>query len=158
MARRFSRWHGIGRDLGDDGDVLLRRQAGDQVVELEHEAHMLTPKRGELRIIGAGQVFAVVPDVTGRRHVQPAQDVQQRGLAAARRPQQHDELARIQHQIHAAQRVHLHLAHAVDLGQALGPEDDFTRGCVHAVIVTAMPGKNPAPKSRLVHYGINSCS
>ena len=33
------------------------------------------------------------PDFAGAGHVQPAEDVQQRRLAAARRPEQHDELA-----------------------------------------------------------------
>ena len=35
--------HGLRRDLGDEGDVLQRGQARDQVVELEDEADVLAP-------------------------------------------------------------------------------------------------------------------
>ena len=68
------------------------------------------------------QIMAVVPDLALRGHIQPAQDVQQRGLATARRAQDHHELAWIQYKVDAAQRVHLHLAHPVDLGQPAGAE------------------------------------
>ena len=34
-------------------------------------------------------------------------------------PEQHDELAREQVEVHAAQRVHLDLAHPVDLGEVM---------------------------------------
>ena len=61
------------------------------------------------------------------RHVEPAEDVEQRRLAAARRPEQHDELAAVEIQVDRAQRVHLDLAHAVDLLDPTGLEDGLRR-------------------------------
>jgi len=42
--------HGISRDVSDKGDVLLSREAGDEVVELKDEADMLASIVGELGI------------------------------------------------------------------------------------------------------------
>ena len=69
-------------DLGDQGDVLARGQAGDQVVELEHEADVLAAVAGQRGVVGGGQVVVAVADGAGGRHVEPAEDVQQRRLAA----------------------------------------------------------------------------
>ena len=41
IAARLRRGIGIARDLGDQGDVLARGEARDQVVELEDEADVL---------------------------------------------------------------------------------------------------------------------
>jgi len=35
--------HRIDRNLGDDGDVLSRREAWDEVIELENEPDVVTP-------------------------------------------------------------------------------------------------------------------
>ena len=61
--------------------------------------------------------------VAAGRHVEPAENVEQRRFAAARGPEQHDEFARVKVQIDAAQRVHLDLAHAIDLGEPARFED-----------------------------------
>jgi len=74
--------------------------------------------------------------------VQPAQDVQQRRLAAARWAEHHHELAAAQLQVDAAQRLHLDIAHGVDLGQPLGAEDDLAlRRIVHAVMLAGAEGR-----------------
>ena len=52
------RRHGALRDLGHQRHVFPRRQAGDEVVELEDEADMVPSKAGELAL-GAGGQFAV---------------------------------------------------------------------------------------------------
>ncbi len=44
--QRFERLHGVGRNLGDQGYVLFRRQARNQVVELKHEADVSPPVLG----------------------------------------------------------------------------------------------------------------
>jgi hypothetical protein len=49
--------------------------------------------------------------------VEPAQDVEQGRLAAARGPEQHQDLAFMDVEIDAAQRRDLALAHAIGLGQ-----------------------------------------
>ena len=72
-------------DLRHQRDVLARGQARDQVVELEHEADVLAPVAREPGLVARGQLAVVEPDVAGGRRVEPAEDVQQRRLAAARR-------------------------------------------------------------------------
>ena len=115
-------------DFRDHRHVLARRQARNQVVELEHEAHVLAPKARERRVIGAAQILAAIKHLPAAGHIQPAQNVQQGGLAAARRPQHHHQLAALQRQIHPAQRAHLHIAHVIGLGQPLRPENGRS-GC-----------------------------
>src|SRR5262249_35806845 len=75
------------------------------------------------RVVERRQLAVAVTDHPGRRHVQPAEDVQQRGLAAARRPQQDDELLLVEVQVDPAQGVHFNLAHAVDLRHATSLKD-----------------------------------
>jgi hypothetical protein len=77
--------HRVARDVGHQLHVLAHRQAGDQVVELEHEADVLAPVARQLGLAGAGQPWSPKRTSPAAGHVQPAQDVQQRALAAARR-------------------------------------------------------------------------
>ena len=127
--------HRVGCNIGNDGNVFARRQAGNQVVELEYKAHMLAPEARQPSVSGMRQVFAVVPDMTAAGHVQPAQNIEQGRFPTARRPKQNNELPCAQLQIDASQGVHLDIAHAVNLRQALRPKD---RICVlfrHAICV-----------------------
>ena len=84
---------------------------------------VLAPVGGERRLGGGAQVLLAEQHLAGAGHVQPAEDVQQRGLAAARRPEQHDELAAADLEIHIAQGMHFDLAGAVDLGEVVGAKD-----------------------------------
>ena len=68
--------------------------------------------------------LAAVENGAAGRHVEPAQDIEQRALAAARRAEQHDELAGVQIQVDAPQGVHVDLAHVVDLRQVAGGKND----------------------------------
>jgi phosphoglycerate dehydrogenase-like enzyme len=79
---------------------------------------VLAPKARELGLVGAGEVVVLEAQLAGLGDVEPAEDVEQRRLAAARWAEEHDELARADLEVHAAQRVHLGFAHAVDLGEA----------------------------------------
>ena len=57
------------------------------------------------------------------RHVEAAEDVEERRFAAAGGAEQDDELAGEQVNIDAAQRLHLDFAHAIDFGEAAGLEN-----------------------------------
>ena len=122
-AQRLGGRHRLGGDVGDELDVLARGQAGNQVVELEHEADMLAAVLRQLALVGRGEIVIAIADGSRRGHVEAAEDVQQRRLAAARRPEHDDELGLKEVEIDAAQRVHVDLAHVVDLGQAACFED-----------------------------------
>ena len=77
----------------------------------------------ERRVVERRELLAAVEHRAAGGHVEPAQNVEQRALAAARRAQQHDELARVQIQVDAAQGVHVDLAHVIDLGDLPRGED-----------------------------------
>jgi hypothetical protein len=116
-----------GRDLGDEGDVLHRREARDEVVELEDESDMLAAKACQFLLGGRGEVVIEVEDLALGRDVQSAQDVEQRRFAAARGPEQHHEFTGVEIDVDLLQCVHVHFPEAVDLGDAVYVEDGFTR-------------------------------
>ena len=120
--------HRIAGDLGDEGDVLARRQAGNEVVELEDEADMRAPVIGQRRLAGRREVAFLVDHLAGGRDVEPAQDVQQRRLARSGRPEQDDELAGDEIEVDPAERLHGDFAHAIDLRNRAGFENDVGVG------------------------------
>ena len=81
---------------------------------------MLAAIAGQRRVVELGELLAAIEHRAAGGHVEPAQNIEQRALAAARRAQQHDELAGVQLQVDAAQRVHVDFAHVIDLGEAAG--------------------------------------
>ena len=106
---------GMRCEVGDEGDVLARRQRWDEVVELEHEPHVVTPVSREARITSGGQLLVAVLHAATGRHIEAAKDVEQCGLAAPGGPQQNHELAGVERKVHPAQGLDIDLAHAVDL-------------------------------------------
>ena len=85
--------HRVGRDIGDQLHVLARRQAGHKVVELKNEPDMISPIEGQIPVLERGQLQVAKPDLARGRMIKPAEDIEQRGLAAAGRPEQHRQLA-----------------------------------------------------------------
>ena len=71
-----------------EGDVLEHRHVPEQRVVLEHEADLA------LAHVAVGRVLAVEQHAAAVGRLQAGDDAQQRGLAAARRPQQRHQLAR----------------------------------------------------------------
>src|SRR5690606_31683296 len=96
-----------------------RRERRDEVEVLEHEADGAPARGGELGVGHGREVGAVERHGAGGRAVEPAQHLQQRGLAAAGRALHGDELALADGQGHAAQGAHHAPALAVGLGQAV---------------------------------------
>lgn len=78
---------------------------------------------GVLTSFGMGASFGALV-----ARVEPAENVQQGGLAAGRGTQQDRQLAAVELEIDPVQCGDLHLADAIDLGQALDPEDDLGPG------------------------------
>jgi hypothetical protein len=73
--------HGVVGYLGDQLDVFLRGKTCYEVVELEHEAHVMPPEVRN-RIIGRfGKVQIAEPRMARRGTIQSAQYVEQRGFA-----------------------------------------------------------------------------
>jgi hypothetical protein len=97
-------------DLEAVGDVLADRKVREQGERLKHHAEVALV-RGR-----TGEVLAVEPDATGGRRLQARNAAQQGGLAAARWPEQADQLAVRELEIDIDQRRELaeRLAHMVD--------------------------------------------
>ncbi len=116
--------HGHGRrgDVGHQRHVLGHREAGDEVVELEDEADVLAAIARERGFVGAAQAQRLEPQVARAGHVQPAQQVQQRGLAAARGAEHHQELAARDVEVDVRQRADRRRSVAIDLAERAGAE------------------------------------
>src|SRR5262245_13029872 len=99
-ARRGARQHE--RQL----DVLERRQARNQMEELEDEADVPLPVCGELVVVEIRDVLALQSVGARRRAVEQAEHVQQRGLSRARRAHDRDVLACVDLEIDVVERVH----------------------------------------------------
>ena len=73
------------RELGRDQDVVANRQVVEQLEELEDEADLRPPEPGSVRLAEPVDADAVEVDLAAGRPVQPADQVEQGRLAAARR-------------------------------------------------------------------------
>ena len=87
-------------DLGDERDVLARRQAGDEIVELEDEADVLAAVARSARFVGRRQVVVAVEDLAAVGTSRPPRMLSSVDLPAAGRAEQHDELALVEFQLH----------------------------------------------------------
>ena len=114
-AQSLFRRHRIFDNLGDQRDILAGGQTWDQIVELEDKADMMAPILGQSGFTCNGEVAIAIKNLAAGRHVQSAQYIEKRGFTAAGRTEQHDEFRLGQFEVHAAERMHLHLAHVVDL-------------------------------------------
>src|SRR2546421_10227158 len=80
-------------ELRGNEDVLERGQVGQQVEELEDETDVVAAKPGQARLAQLGEIGLAYDDRAGRWPVQPRDEVEQRGLAAARGAHDRGELA-----------------------------------------------------------------
>src|SRR5690606_18085435 len=92
-CERLLRGDRVLRNLGHERNVLAGGETRDQIVELEYEADVAAPVRRQLALRGAGKLPAPEVQPAVGRAVEPAEDVEQRRLAASRRSEQHDQLA-----------------------------------------------------------------
>src|SRR5699024_6885117 len=109
-------------------DVLLGGQHRQQVEGLEVEADLLPPQLGERIVAEGGDLGAVQQDRTGVDHVEPGEDVQQRGLAGAGGTHDRREGAAGDVEVHRIQGGDGTGAGAVGPGDAAG--DDGGGGAV----------------------------
>ena len=106
-------------------DVLQRGQVRQQV------ARRLLPDEADdlaqiARLLGRPELVELVAGdhgPPGRRHVEPAQDVEERALARPRRPDQSDELARLDEQVEALEGDDLEVGDLVDLDQVVAHDE-----------------------------------
>lgn len=113
----ISRVERMWRDLRDEGDVLACCEARNQIVKLEHESNVFAAKTRQSGFVGIREHVIPKADVSCRGRIQPTEDVEQRGLAAAGRTEQYGEFPLVQLEIDATQRPDLHVTGPVDLGE-----------------------------------------
>ena len=106
-------------------DVLARGQIRQQVARrlLPDEADHATSVRVPLAPAHLAQDMAVDHGPTGRRHVEAAEDVHQRALAAARRADERDELTALDDQVETLEGDHLEVGDLVDLDQVVAQDE-----------------------------------
>src|SRR5690606_5029730 len=98
-------------------DVALRAEHRHQVVELEHVADVLAAPVRQAAAAHGVDALAVDGDLAAAGRVQAADQVQQGGLAGARRAHQRDEVALFDLQVQAVQHVDPFRAALVGLGE-----------------------------------------
>src|SRR5690606_21725718 len=112
-------------------DVLVDRQLVDQVEALEDEAERAPPEVGPAALVVARDVGAVEDEPPAAGLVEQAEDVEQRGLAAAARPHDGDELAGPGLERDVVERGRLHLVGGIDLTEAFGLDERDALGDVY---------------------------
>ena len=133
-----------GVPAGDDerqGDVLAHRQDREQVEELEDEARLVAAQLRRGVVAELAHDRPVEHDLAGGRAVQPAEEVQERALAGARRSHDGHELARLDRQRDAPDGGDVDAAHAVAPGEVARLEDGRHQA---APQVGTVPGRTAA--------------
>ena len=119
-----------GLALGLAGDerrhhhVLERRELGQQVVELEHEADGLVAKRRQGLRPHPADIVPREVDLAGRGGVERADEVQQRALPSARTPDDRHLLPCVHFEVDASQHVDL----TSTVGERLVQPTNFQEG------------------------------
>ena len=127
-------------------DVLEHREVADQVEALEDEADLAVADPGPLRHRQLGHFLAVQPVLAVGRRVEQAEDRQQRGLAAARRPGDGDVLALLDLHVDAREGVGLHLVGQEHLLDPVEPNEGLSR-LGHRDSFNAGPGLGPGTRA-----------
>src|SRR6516225_4012905 len=130
-------------------DVLGRRQRGHQVEGLEDEPDRFRPQPGHLTLAEPRQVLPVELDGSRRRPVQPAEQVEQGGLAVPGAALHGQPLAVLDHQGEIADRGNGLAALGVELGHVGQLVHRFVSssvgaGCAHATRASASAGRSRA--------------
>jgi len=112
LALGSTDFHVLERQL----DVLIDVQLVDEVEALEYEADIALAKLGALAFFQLSHLLTEQLVGAARGVVQEAEDVEQRGFAAARRPHHGHELAALNFERDAVQREGLDFFRAEDFG------------------------------------------
>src|SRR5207253_1290295 len=104
---------------------------------LENETDFLVPDARELAHRGCGNLGAIEPDASLARRIEAAENVHERGLPAARRPDDRDEFAALDVEIHIVERANFLATEVVDFADAA--EFDESHGECRRPTPAALP-------------------
>ena len=124
-------------------DVLARREARDEVEGLEHDADGAAAVLPERSTGEAGHVDVAEADRPGRRREDAGEGGEERGLAAAARAEQQDELTRRHPQVEPVERTDRVAAARVLDGEVLDAEHRWL-----GIGSGRGPAITPPPKAR----------
>src|SRR5919197_1327489 len=114
-------WLGLAAgDLERQEDVLLRREHRQQVEELEDEADVIAPQRGQPGVVEAGHLGIADPHLPTVGLVEAGEDVHERRLARARRAHDGGQPPGLDLERDAPEGVDRGLARAVVAGHVAG--------------------------------------
>ena len=119
-AYQFQRFFGAHRPMGDLSDqcnVLARREARNQIIELENKPDMLTAVERQLLGGERGHFAIMKMQRAVCREIKAAQNIQEGRFAATGRAQQDDEFPHGHGQVDAAQCMYRSLAGVVNFCQ-----------------------------------------
>ena len=113
-------------------DIAFGREHRHQIVELKYESHMARPPMGELAVRQLVDALTADRNLALVRPVEPADEIQERGLAGAGRTHERQELAGRHLEIEAMQYLDALLAALVALddvaeGDGAGHEASASR-------------------------------
>ena len=131
--------------------VLDRGEDGDQVVELEDEAHAAGPVVGPPTVAHVTQRNPFDEHVAVVDGVEAGEAVQQGGLAAPAWPHDPQHLASCDHEVHSLEHLHLDGAEVVGLVQIPGLDD-----CVGGARMAVVGHAPSRPPSSLRQQGLRS--
>ena len=110
-------------------DVVQRGSPRQQVERLEDEPDLLIPDAREVVVVHPADVLAVQQVLAPRRRIETADEVHQRRLARPRGSHDGDELAALDVDRHAAQRMDLLRPHPVGLPEIAGVDQRHRLEC-----------------------------
>ena len=117
-------------DIQGQGDVLRRREGGDQVEGLEDEADALAAQTGEATLAHGGDHVSVEHDLPGGHRVQARQAVHEGGLAGAGGAHDRGEAGSGDVDVDGVERCDGARSAAVDLGEVARGD----HGVVHRMV------------------------
>src|SRR4030095_1132345 len=106
--------------------IFKCRSACQEIETLEDEAELLVAQIRERIAVQAVYVHAIEDVVATRRSIQTAKKIHERGFAGSGSSHHCEHLTTLHLQVDAAQRMHLVMAHPIDLRDSLNP-DHFRR-------------------------------
>ena len=99
-------------DVLGDGDVVSRRQGGQQIEALEDEPDRVPPKARAVCVRHLVEIIAIYQHVAAGGTGQAAQNVEQGGLPAAGRANHRHQFTLMDNAIHTSQCLYLDFAEA----------------------------------------------
>ena len=111
-------------------DVLQHAELRQQIEELKHEPDLPIPDARQLAHRGGGDLGAVELDAAFARRIEAAEDVHERGFAAARRADDGDEFAAVDVEVDVVERADFLAAEVVDLADVAEFDEGHPGGSI----------------------------